>query len=144
MALATAVMLSVYVCIFCSERQVMRKFRIGRMSMRQSTKQLHADIHNALAALAICPIISMVIPANISLLAFFLHVNMGLVSPFLAVALTSVTLLNPITTCYFVRPFRRFILKTLCCHATPQSFRVTSISASVDGIFGYRGRPHWR
>src|SRR5687768_3074400 len=103
--IGAVIMFSAYATIVWSERQVMRKFRSLRPSMRSSAYQLQTDIHNTLVALAVCPIISMLIPYSIFLVGVIFHLDMGLISPFLIIVLSSITLLNPITTCYFVRPF---------------------------------------
>lgn len=130
MVICATVMISVYVCIFWSERQVIHKFGILRASMRPSAKRLHTDIHNALVALAVCPIISMIVPTNLFLIAVMFHINMGLVSPLLIVMVTSVTLLSPMTTCYFVRPFRRYVARAVFSTDAPCPPQISSVSST--------------
>lgn len=130
--IGAVIMCSAYTTILWSERQVMRKFRFLQPSMRSGAYRLQTDIHNALVALAVCPIISMLIPYSVFLIAVIFHLDMGLVSPFLIIVLSSITLLNPLTTCYFVRPFRRYVLRYVPCihHAAVGTVSHTLASAS--------------
>lgn len=141
MSITAAVIISVYVCIFWSERHVMRQFRILNASMSPSAKRLHTDVHNVLVALAVCLIISMMVPSNVFLIALTFRINMGLVSPFLLVMITSVTFLNPITTCYFVRPFRRYVSRALFLTYLPHLPRIGSISTTVERSYAVNEVP---
>lgn len=75
----------------------------------------------------------MMMPSTVFLICIIFHINMGLLSPFLVIVLSSVTLLNPITTCYFVQPFRSYVLNRVLCGRTPYTLRVTAVSATIEG-----------
>ncbi|KAH7705631.1 hypothetical protein AAVH_27156 [Aphelenchoides avenae] len=98
-----------YAIVFWTQYKVMRKLRFHGLEMPLSVRKMHADVNRALVALAVCPFISALVPLGISIAFLFLRIDIGALSPFMSVFGTSVAACNPITTCLFVRPYRRAI-----------------------------------
>lgn len=103
-----------YACIVWSELGVFRKMNLSANLMRKSTRKLQAGLHKALIALAICPVLSSLVPVGSFLLALVFKVDLSNFSPFLLIFVSSITVVNPITTCYFVKSFRDTLLRLLC------------------------------
>ncbi|KAH7706207.1 7TM GPCR protein, partial [Aphelenchoides avenae] len=96
------------VIIFC-EYRMLRKLRSMDNSAYASTRRMQADISRALVALAVSPLLSAVIPVVGAATCIFLHLNVGYTSAVMPFAVTAVTVVNPLTTCYFVLPYRRAV-----------------------------------
>ncbi|KAH7706209.1 7TM GPCR protein [Aphelenchoides avenae] len=94
--------------IFC-EYRMLCKLRSMDQSSYASTRRMQADISRALVALAVSPLLSAVIPVVSIATCILLHLNVGYTSAVIPFAVTAITIVNPITTCYFVLPYRRAI-----------------------------------
>lgn len=127
-----------YTCIAWSMKEVLKKFSFLRPEMRLSTRKLQNDLHRALIALAVCPLVSSMVPCGAFMICIFLKINIVQISPFLLIFVSSVTLFNPVTTVYYVRPFRRYVLNMLFCQRVPVAFLGTSISFSGTSGFGVK------
>lgn len=69
---------------------------------------------HAMAFQAISPLIAVVMPCFFLLISEALGASPGLFTVFITGFATSVTLVNPLTTVIFVRPYRRAVQKVFC------------------------------
>ncbi|KAH7709576.1 Protein STR-90 [Aphelenchoides avenae] len=104
-----------YTLIILSEWRVFRSLKLLEPSMQASTRRMQSDLHRALIALALCPLFSSFLPTGLLLLAGLLQFQLGTYSAFVTIFMSSITLINPITTCYFVAPFRKAITRLAAC-----------------------------
>ncbi|KAH7706553.1 7TM GPCR protein [Aphelenchoides avenae] len=96
------------VIVFCEYRMLL-KLRSMEDSAYATTRRMQADISRALVALAVSPLLSAVIPVVGAATCILFHLNVGYTSAVMPFAVTAVTMVNPITTCYYVHPYRRVI-----------------------------------
>ncbi|KAH7722467.1 Protein STR-48 [Aphelenchoides avenae] len=107
---ATSVFVAYAVIIWC-QRQSMRYLKKYSSSSRESTQRAHAEFNRALVVLALTPLVSLV-PTIFMVGCTVLRIDMGQVTMFLTIAMTSITLLNPIATILLVRPYRLVVIQT--------------------------------
>ncbi|KAH7721132.1 hypothetical protein AAVH_11368 [Aphelenchoides avenae] len=102
-----------YGLIIWSEWKMLKYLRsLGRASL-QSTSEMHSEIHKALLALAVAPFFTCVIPIYYFMYYILSHSNSGHVSAFMVPMCASITLINPLTSAYFVKSYRYAILRAL-------------------------------
>lgn len=107
-----------YSCIVWSEVRVLRKTNLSAKLMRRASiynRKLQSGLTNALTALAICPALSSLVPVGCFLVVLVFKMNISGVSPLLFILVSSITVVNPITTCYFVTSFRKALLRLTRC-----------------------------
>ncbi|KAH7711760.1 hypothetical protein AAVH_20924 [Aphelenchoides avenae] len=100
------------VIVFC-EYAVLKKLRIATSMMRESTRRMHAELNKALIALAFAPLILSCIPIMFFLTTIVIGANPGPITVVLASQMSWIAIANPITTTFFVRPYRRAVLQWL-------------------------------
>ncbi|KAH7716632.1 hypothetical protein AAVH_15915 [Aphelenchoides avenae] len=101
----------------------------------QSTRKMHRDFHRALLAMAICPLITSSGPILYYMFAAFMELSPGPNQAFLSMAVSSITLFNPLTTIFFMRGYRRVILKPfLKKKANVIETRVTGLSLAASSF----------
>ncbi|KAH7706910.1 7TM GPCR protein [Aphelenchoides avenae] len=105
-----------YALIVYSEFKIIRYLSRHGASIRASTRQMHAQVNRALIALAVAPLVASIGPIlaiiGINLVNF--AASASTFTP-LTMVITSITLVNPITTIFFVRPYRNALLSMLGC-----------------------------
>lgn len=126
--LVSAVSTAGYSVILWSEVCVLRKLRMSSTFMNASTYRLQNDLHNALIALAICPVVSSLLPVSSFLVAIIFEINLSAVSPFLLIFVSFITVLNPITTCYFVKSFRNSLMRIVLCGKIPKHLGSSAVT----------------
>ncbi|KAH7716633.1 hypothetical protein AAVH_15916 [Aphelenchoides avenae] len=83
---------------------------MGEVS-HQGTRKMHRDFHRALLAMAICPLVTSAGPILYYMFAAFMELSPGPNQAFLTMAVSSITMVNPLTTIFFMRSYRQVVLK---------------------------------
>ncbi|KAH7702943.1 hypothetical protein AAVH_29893 [Aphelenchoides avenae] len=76
------------------------------MALTNQTKEMHKEINRALLALAAAPLFTLIGPVWFFLFCIATQASPGPISAFMACSLTLITIANPLTTLYFVKPYR--------------------------------------
>ncbi|KAH7698018.1 hypothetical protein AAVH_34894, partial [Aphelenchoides avenae] len=95
-----------YLLIIWSEWKIITHLRRLGASIHETTKNMHADVHRALIALALGPFVTAILPIAYFLTAMAARLLPSAGAAFATSVATTITLLNPITTIYFIRPYR--------------------------------------
>ncbi|KAH7726084.1 CBN-SRD-16 protein [Aphelenchoides avenae] len=103
-----------YAMICWCEYRIFKFLQQADSEVYKQTRKMHAEVHRALLALAISPLIAVVMPCSFLLVCEALGASPGLFTVFITGFATSVTLINPLTTVIFVRPYRRAVQKMFC------------------------------
>lgn len=103
-----------FLCIGWSEYKIMCHLRQFKSIMSSSALKRQRELHYALIAMAVSPLVSTVIPSSVFLAAAIFGIPLGEYSAFLTIMVSLISLANPITSGYLVKPFRRRVLNTLC------------------------------
>ncbi|KAH7720060.1 hypothetical protein AAVH_12481 [Aphelenchoides avenae] len=106
------VMVGYTIIIWC-EYKVAKHLRSIGVAFSSRTRKMHDEAHKALIALAITPFITLFLPLIVFMVLMFTQKTPGWPLAFLCSTLTSVTLSNPITTAFFVRPYRRRVIRVV-------------------------------
>ncbi|KAH7718381.1 7TM GPCR protein [Aphelenchoides avenae] len=104
-----------YIAIVYCKFNVHRKLTEHGASSNPSIRRMQTDLHYALISLGVCPLVSLVIPVCVIIVAIVSGADVSSAAPWLSVACTTIALANPLTIVYFVRPFRYASLKMLSC-----------------------------
>ncbi|KAH7706763.1 Protein SRD-4 [Aphelenchoides avenae] len=103
-----------YVVILWCEVKIFRHLSRHGSSIHEKTKQMHAQVNRALISLAIAPLAVMISPILFIFGVAFARVP---ISPTVYASLTLVfsliTCVNPLTTMYFVRPYRNSLMSVV-------------------------------
>ncbi|KAH7713233.1 7TM GPCR protein [Aphelenchoides avenae] len=99
-----------YVLIVWTELQIVQHLRQLGDTINRNTQKMHSEIHRALLALAICPLFTCVIPIFFFLYNIVTMSSPGEITILFSTAVTAITLFNPLTTTYFVKPYRNAVL----------------------------------
>ncbi|KAH7706294.1 hypothetical protein AAVH_26486 [Aphelenchoides avenae] len=102
---------------------------IGNTS-HQSTKKLHKDFHRALLAMAITPLVTTTGPILYYIGACLIELSPGPMQCFIAVACTSITMFNPLTTMLAMRCYRNVVFKP----CLPKKARVDPNMTRASGL----------
>ncbi|KAH7719544.1 7TM GPCR protein [Aphelenchoides avenae] len=102
-----------YALIVWCEWKILAHLRSLGESIHAATRRMHTEVHRALIALAVGPFVTAILPIAYFLVAIATQSSPGLATAFATSAATTITLLNPITTIYFIRPYRKQTLKVL-------------------------------
>ncbi|KAH7696820.1 hypothetical protein AAVH_25293 [Aphelenchoides avenae] len=96
-----------YAIIVVSEIMLMRKLNALGSTTNAATRKVQAEFKLALTALAICPLIFLLLPCSFFLVAgmFSFRLPAGL-SSFITMMTSSIAVANPIATIITVRPYR--------------------------------------
>ncbi|KAH7710499.1 hypothetical protein AAVH_22203 [Aphelenchoides avenae] len=101
----------------------------------QGTRKMHRDFHRALLAMAICPLVTSAVPILYYMFAAFMELSPGPNQAFLTMAVSSITMFNPLTTIFFMRGYRRVILKPfLKKEVSKIGTRVTGLSIATSSF----------
>ncbi|KAI1700586.1 serpentine type 7TM GPCR chemoreceptor srd domain-containing protein [Ditylenchus destructor] len=104
-----------YTIIIWCQGQIMTFMNKHGKSVHANTRRMHAEVNRALVALAITPSIALIVPVAIMMASLVFQITLGSVSAFVSTCLSIITVANPLTTIYFVRPFRQAVLKFITC-----------------------------
>ncbi|KAH7715700.1 hypothetical protein AAVH_16943 [Aphelenchoides avenae] len=69
-----------YCVIVWCEYRALQTIRFTKGAMRESTRKVHGEVHNALLTPAICPLCSSIIPSSFFVMAAFFRVDLGISS----------------------------------------------------------------
>ncbi|KAI1697826.1 serpentine type 7TM GPCR chemoreceptor srd domain-containing protein [Ditylenchus destructor] len=100
-----------YSIILWCEYKIIKELGEFGDNMRESTRQLHAEVHRALIALAVAPLFVLFIPVMFFITMIIIQAAPGPITAFMCSVCTLITLANPITTICIVKPYRRAFLK---------------------------------
>ncbi|KAH7697343.1 hypothetical protein AAVH_35574 [Aphelenchoides avenae] len=104
-----------FVTVVYCQIKILRHFQINTSDIPQSAKKTHSDIHRALLAMAICPIVTTCLPSFYFVTCITLRLSPGPIAAFAVTAVSSVTWVNPIATICFVRSYRRAVISIVTC-----------------------------
>ncbi|KAI1697829.1 serpentine type 7TM GPCR chemoreceptor str domain-containing protein [Ditylenchus destructor] len=102
-----------YAIILWCEYKIMKELRHFGANMRESTRRLHVEVHRALIALAVAPLIVQFIPVIFFMIMIITQATPGPITAFMTTVVTLITLANPITTICIVKPYRRAFLRLI-------------------------------
>ncbi|KAI1699161.1 serpentine type 7TM GPCR chemoreceptor str domain-containing protein [Ditylenchus destructor] len=116
--------LSIGTVVWC-EKHILKYFRELGNHTNVTTHRMHKEFHRALLAMAISPLIAITIPVYYFLTVFSFQLCSGWISAYITSALAAITVINPLTTIFCFRCYRRAALKSLTCD------RLKTASSSV-------------
>ncbi|KAH7693372.1 7TM GPCR protein, partial [Aphelenchoides avenae] len=97
-------------------------------SMHERTRRAHAEVNRALIILAITPLISSIGPTAVIVLMLILQLQPGPYAVAITLCMSMITLVNPVTIVYFVRPFRRAISDVVSSYSRAAAASTMSVS----------------
>ncbi|KAH7699261.1 STR-94 protein, partial [Aphelenchoides avenae] len=100
------------IVVWCQYKIIKHMHRHGK-SIRESTRRAHAEINRAMVALAIAPLLTSMGPTLILVTCMVIDFSPGAITVYLSLGMTMITMMNPLTTIYFVRPFRESVMGML-------------------------------
>lgn len=103
-----------FLCIGWSEYKIVRHVQLYKPIMTPSAEQRQRELHYALIAMVVCPLVSTVIPTIVFVTSAVFGHRLGEYSALMTTMVSLITLANPIMTCYLVRPYRLRVLNELC------------------------------
>ncbi|KAH7710132.1 7TM GPCR protein [Aphelenchoides avenae] len=92
-----------------------RHLKDSAQNISENTRKMHRDFHRTLLAMAICPLFTTTAPLLYFSVTTFLAFPLGPISAFVEMAVTSITVFNPLTTICFMRCYRSAALRMLRC-----------------------------
>ncbi|KAH7714378.1 hypothetical protein AAVH_18262 [Aphelenchoides avenae] len=95
--------------VYC-ELKVMQKLKTAAEMMRPATRRMHDETNKALIALAVAPLILSCLPIGFFLFTIVARINPGPIMAVITSQLSWIAIANPITTTFFVRPYRHAVL----------------------------------
>ncbi|KAI1700914.1 serpentine type 7TM GPCR chemoreceptor srd domain-containing protein [Ditylenchus destructor] len=104
-----------YTMIIWCQSQIMTFLNQHGKSTHASTQRMHAEVNRAMLALAITPSISLIMPVFVVVLALATSATLGPMAAFLSMCMSAITLANPLTILYFVKPYRRAVTSFFTC-----------------------------
>ncbi|KAH7712264.1 Protein STR-90 [Aphelenchoides avenae] len=139
-AMWTFTCVSVMVVVIFCEYRIVKNFRLTGKN-HDNTKQMHKEFHRALLAMAIVPLVTTTVPILYFMGTSFFEVTTGSYAVFLGIAVSSITLFNPLTTICFMRCYREAALKAIPCilkRATVSTTdtRITGLEVSSNALQG--------
>ncbi|KAH7703088.1 Protein Y9C9A.5 [Aphelenchoides avenae] len=99
-----------YALIIWCQAKIWKHLGRHGSSYRESTRRMHDEVNRALLSLAVAPLLTLFGPLFVFLYFIYTKTSSGLYSSLLMVMASAITCVNPLTTIYFVRPFRRAVL----------------------------------
>ncbi|KAH7721157.1 7TM GPCR protein [Aphelenchoides avenae] len=138
-----------YSMIIVCQYRIMKYLKHYGSSMHETARQRHAYINKALVAmvsvedveelgLAVAPLLSSTGPSLTIIALMIFHQSPGSVTAFITLGTSLITLINPLTTIYFVRPFRDAVLAAF----TVDKAKVASVNATSDGTTASNDEPN--
>ncbi|KAH7702556.1 7TM GPCR protein [Aphelenchoides avenae] len=127
-----------YVAIVYCKFNVHRKLTEHGASSNPSIRRMQADLHYALISLGVCPLVSLVIPVCVIIVAIVSGADVSSAAPWLSVACTTIALANPLTIVYFVRPFRYASMKLLSCQWSSIAQASPTVSTAIGASSKHR------
>ncbi|KAH7718233.1 STR-94 protein [Aphelenchoides avenae] len=102
-----------YTVIVTCQYKIMKYLRERRHLMSSATRRMNDELNRALVALAVAPLLSSSGPTALIVALEIFRVSPGYILGFATLGASLITMINPLTTIYFVRPFRRSLLRML-------------------------------
>ncbi|KAH7698397.1 7TM GPCR protein, partial [Aphelenchoides avenae] len=124
-----------YTTIVWCECHIMKYLKRNQVSMHSRTRRMHADVNRALVALAIAPLLASTGPTALIVSLMVFRVSPGSIAAYITLGTSLITLINPLTTIYFVRSFRRVVANKLGFN---WSVQVSAISSEPE----HQAGPH--
>ncbi|KAH7716496.1 hypothetical protein AAVH_16074 [Aphelenchoides avenae] len=101
-----------YMLLIWCQSQIVVFLRRQGSSFRASTRRLHLEVNRALVALAITPLVSLIGPTFEYILQCLVDFDAPCTS-YVSSVMSLITLVNPLTTMFFVRSYRNAVLRIL-------------------------------
>ncbi|KAI1692611.1 serpentine type 7TM GPCR chemoreceptor str domain-containing protein [Ditylenchus destructor] len=122
---------SIVTVVWC-EKNITKYFReMGNLSNNNNnTQRMHSEFHRALLAMAICPLIAITIPVYYFCTVFAFQLCSGWISAYITSALSAITVINPLTTIFCFRCYRRAALKHFTCDQLKKTIRPSNSIAA--------------
>ncbi|KAI1703772.1 serpentine type 7TM GPCR chemoreceptor str domain-containing protein [Ditylenchus destructor] len=109
---------SILIVIWCERGIVKNINQLGNPTTANS-QRMHKEFHRALLAMAICPLVTTAVPVFYFCFTIAIGICPGQISVIMAIVLTSITIVNPLTTIVCFRSYRqataRGFLSILTC-----------------------------
>ncbi|KAH7707288.1 hypothetical protein AAVH_25477 [Aphelenchoides avenae] len=96
-----------YVVIIWCQYKIIKFFRRSGTSYLESTRRIHAEVNRAMVALAVTPLLTSMGPTLILLTCMIVDFSAGPITVYMSVGMSLIVLVNPTTTIYFVRQYRK-------------------------------------
>ncbi|KAH7709308.1 7TM GPCR protein [Aphelenchoides avenae] len=115
------------------ELKIKKYFDAMGAASHTGTRKMHRDFHRALMAMAICPLITTSVPILYYMAAAYMELSPGPNQAFMTMAVSSITMFNPLTTIFFMRSYRQVILRPFMKKRQTDTFatRVTGLSTAT-------------
>ncbi|KAH7707889.1 7TM GPCR protein [Aphelenchoides avenae] len=102
-----------YSAIIWSHVKIGAFLKDRRQVMSPQTRRMQAQLTRMLTALAISPLLFITGPAAMTVVLIALQLSPGYMSAFVTVSMSLITVVNPLTTIFFVRPYRRAVIHAI-------------------------------
>ncbi|KAH7708215.1 hypothetical protein AAVH_24527 [Aphelenchoides avenae] len=94
--------------IWCQYR-MLKFLRYGSDKMTERTRKSHAEVNRALIVLSVTPLVGIIGPSALMVALLVLQLQLGPVAVYITLSMTTITVVNPLTIVYFLRPFRKAV-----------------------------------
>jgi hypothetical protein len=95
-----------------------------RTQVSTSTKRMQSDLNRVFVALAVCPLVTNVVPTALHIFGISSCQNYPFLTLGCSLAFVSAPVLNPLTAMFFVRPYRRIVLYWLGLNRQPPQLQL--------------------
>ncbi|KAI1691270.1 serpentine type 7TM GPCR chemoreceptor srd domain-containing protein [Ditylenchus destructor] len=106
---------SIFIVAWCENRIAKNFDQLTQHSTHSGTQKMHKEFQRALLAMAICPLVTSTIPVFYFIAVIALKLRPGPILALITICLTSVTLINPLTTIICFRCYRQVAVRLLTC-----------------------------
>ncbi|KAH7721200.1 7TM GPCR protein [Aphelenchoides avenae] len=102
------------IVIWCQFQIIKFLHRNGK-AFHENTRRTHAEVNRAMVTMAITPLLTSMGPTLILVICMIIDYSPGAITVYFSVGMSMITIVNPITTIYFVRAYRHEICEMLKC-----------------------------
>ena len=99
------------IVIWCTVRIWLHLKTAFGMVSEQRSHQLNHEINRVLIVQALNPLLVILLPCTLIIIAFVWHFNMRLAGSLLTMCLSWLPVINPLTTMLIIRPYRRTLVE---------------------------------
>lgn len=131
-AIYTVSILGGYSLVVWCQYRMLKYLRCSADRMTEKTRKSHAEVNRALIVLvrpspvyakhcilqSITPLVGIIGPSALMVALLVLQLQLGPVVVYITLSMTTITLVNPLTILYFIRPFRQAVSDVIFSKST--------------------------
>ncbi|CAI5452271.1 unnamed protein product [Caenorhabditis angaria] len=134
MANVYTIAITTFVLITSLGLAIYKKMQSVQSLIAPKTRELQKQLFHALTVQTIVPIIFMYSPTTILFIAPIFGVELGSMANMTSICLALYPALDPLVVMYFIRDYRKYILKRIKLSNNVSSTRIVSISTKTDVV----------